>query len=447
MRKIQFFLFFLIVSCSIKVEKEDLEKDPVEVDVEINADLLSIKQVSADVFFYNTYKANGFIGIANNKEIDIKLKLDTKFNFEDTDYGYTCNIEKVVVLNDQYDLLKGNVTKFLRQQNIVRNDTIFKISGFNKRTEGKFLLFNKKTFAFIELEKGFDIYNLHNLPQQLLGDKLYYINSISDLDYVKYIDLKDPLLKPEIYFSSDYITKFLFNSHGDFFYGGSAASSNKYVNFKTGNSLFVSGLNNGLISHFVGLDGEFYAQSFAGNLEQYRLGFYKIEVQSDKLITTNLLEYYNYQVPNTQPFLGNADIVMPNLKRNSSTIISYNTGIGSMYFYEFSYADNKIYPFDVPIVSLTDVGYYNNTFFYFTELTNNGNTNLVKVAFDNYNITVKKSLGYLGKEVLLNKKNGDIYFLELGNNNKTKLSKLNSNNVISSFEFSVDFGSCFSILN
>lgn len=446
---IRYTLFvFLLVSCVRIDDGSDQEIEFVEVSIELNAEKITIDNTEdVDVFFFSYREGTGFVGIKDNVEVDISVNLDSEFSIEPNYFGYSSSIEKVIQLNDKYDLLKGTVFKFIQAHDIERNDTIFKIEPTGKLiADDTFLLFNKKKYEFVSLEDGFDIINLSELPRHLIDNKLYYRKSGygGANDAIRFIDLNDPLLQPETLISAEYITRFAFNSNMDLFYGGGATSLNRFVHSQTNNVMNVSGLNYGLISHFTGLDGEFYAQSFLGSLQQPRLGFYKIEVGPDQLNTNNIFIFNRDLYPN-HSFLGKANIVISNPKRNSSLIIDSGGGQGTLDTYELKYADNSIEYINFPINSLVDIYSFNNEFVIYNDYISRKEYQLIKINLSDYSEVYSKSLDYFGNNFLLDKLTGSVYFLEQ-NNGKTKFNHLSSANELEIFKFENEFYSLFSII-
>lgn len=449
MKKLTFVIITLLfTSCIVEENESSTPPEPETIEIDISSDLLFLEHNQLDVFFFNTGSNNRFNGINDGVEVEISTSLNSEFDIPEDTYGYNSFAETLIQVNDRYDLIKGTVTKFLNPQNITRNDTIYAIQGFNEQTTGEYLLFDKQTFNFIELEEGFFIANLLYNPIQVIENKLYYIKNIPSnvMSEIKYLDLENIDAQPQSLHTSEHIVWFLINQQMDLYIRAGASFGNKYIPHTTGQELEFFDLNNPLKSHFVSIDGSFYAQNYFASLEQIVKGFYSLNIQDSFVIGAEIFSFENDNYPGIS-FLGDSDVVIPNLSRNNDLIIGTNTGEGSMYIYELNTSLGSINPLDIVINGIGYVNYYQESFFILTDFFNSSNNyRLRKFDLSNLSTLVEINLGPLQNGVILNKSNGSVFILKI-EGDASKLVELTTNNTIIELELTNNQYGYFSIIN
>ena len=432
-----------LISCVTESEFSDLPELNV-IDVSTSSDILILENTQVDIFFYNSLNSR-FFGIKDNQELEIPVSLDLEFDIPKDSYGFNAHVEKLIQVNDRYDLVKGSVVKFIETQNFVRNDTIFRIQGFNKESNGDFLLFDKQTYNFIDLEEGFWINDFVYNPIQVINDKLFYIKNISwnTADEIKFIDLNNLSSEPQLFYSSEHIISFIINSQMDLHFRSGIGLINRYVSHQTGQEIEFFDVDNPLKLHFIGLDGEFYAQSFFGSLEQPAKGFYSIDIQGNFVDASEIFFFNSNDYPSIS-FLGDSDIVIPNTLRNNNLIIGTNTG---MYIYELFTDIVSINPIDIEYNSLDYVGYYENEFLILIDFfSSEGDYRLRKFSFSNFNTLTEINLGQSNYGIIINPSNGSTYSLAQ-QNEVLKFVEIKSDNTITELELTNELYGYFSAIN
>lgn len=440
-------VIFLIISCVVEVNESSEPPEPETVETDIPSDNLELEHIPIDVYFYNTSNNNRFIGINNNQEIEIPVSLNSEFDIPEDTYGFNAYAETLLQINNRYDLIKGTVTKFLNPQNIIRNDTVFSIQGFSQQTNGEYLLFDKQTFDFIELEEGFYIANQIYNPVQVIDNKMYYIKNIpsNPMSEVKYIDLENIDATPQSLHTSEHIVWFLINQQMDLYIRAGSSFQNKYIYNSTGQELEFFETNNPLKSHFIGVDGNFYAQNYFANLEQWVKGFYSLDIQENTVIGTEIFSFDDDDYPGIS-FLGDSDIVIPNSSRNNNLIIGTNTGVGSMYIYELNTSLGSINPLNINLNGIGYVNYYQNDFFVLTDFFNSSNNyRLRKFNLSNFSTLAEFDLGQSENGIIINYNNGSIFSLKT-EGNTVKFIEIKIDNTVTEIDLTYNQYGYFSII-
>ena len=438
----------IFISCVVEENESSVPPEPETVEIDIPSDNLELEHIPLDVYFYNTSDNNRFIGINNNVEVEIPVSFNTEFDIPEDTYGFNAYAETLIQVNNRFDLIKGTVTKFLNPQNIVRNDTIFSIQGFSQQTNGEYLLFDKETFDFIELEEGFYITNQIHNPIQVIDNKMYYIKNIpsNPMSEIKYIDLEDIDATPQSLHTSEHIVWFLINQQMDLYIRAGSSFQNKYIHNSTGQELDFFDANNPLKSHFVSIDGNFYAQNYLATLEQLVKGFYSLEIQQNNVIGTEIFSFDDDDYPGIS-YLGDSDIVIPNSSRNNDLVIGTNTGVGSMYIYELNTSLGSINPLNIIINGTGYVNYYQNDFFVLTDFFNSSNNYRIrKFDLSNFSTLAEINLGQSENGIILNRNNGSIFSLKT-EGDVIKFFELKTDNTISEIELTYNQYGYFSIID
>lgn len=437
----------IFFSCVVEENESSVPPEPETVEIEIPSDNLELEHISLDVYFYNTSNNNRFLGINNNVEVEIPVSLNSDFDIPEDTYGFNAYAETLIQVNNRYDLIKGTVTKFFNPQNIVRNDTIFSIQGFSEQTNGEYLLFDKQTFDFIELEEGFYISNQIYNPIQVIDNKMYYIKNIpsNPMSEIKYIDLENIDATPQSLHTSEHIVWFLINQQMDLYIRAGSSFQNKYIYNSTGQELEFFDANNPLKSHFVSIDGDFYAQNYHATLEQLVKGFYSLEIQENNVIGTEIFSFDGDDYPGIS-YLGDSDIVIPNYSRNNDLIIGTNTGVGSMYIYELNTSLDNINQLDINLNSIGYVNYYQDDFFVLTDFFNSSsNYRLRKFDLTNFSTLAEFDLGQSENGIIINHNNGSIFSLKT-EGDTVKFIELKIDNTITEIDLSINQYGYFSII-
>nr|WP_321222441.1 hypothetical protein [uncultured Psychroserpens sp.] len=449
MKKLALFSFtMLFLSCVVEEDTSSLPPEPETVDINLTTNVLTLEHEQLDVFFYTTNSNNRFIGINNNLETELTASLDSEFEIPEDSFGFNAYAESLIQVNDRYDLIKGSVTKFLNTQNIVRNDTIFAIQGFSEQTQSEYLLFDKQTFKFKELEEGFFIANSLYNPIQVIDNKMYYIKNIpsDDLSYINYIDLENPNAPPQTLHASEHIVWFLINQQMDLYIRAGSSFSNTYIpHASTGLELTFFDADNPLKSHFISIDGQIYAQNYLATAEQLVKGIYALQIEDDTVTGTEIFSFNNDNYPGIS-YLGDSDFVIPNTSRNNDLIISTNTGLSSMYIYELDVNLGTINPLDININGVGYINYYQNNFFVLSDFfSSSSNYRLRKFDLSNLSTLVEINLGQSINGIIINN-NGSIFGLK-NEGGDTKLVEIKSNNTIVEIDVSNDLYGYFSIID
>jgi hypothetical protein len=442
MKKLIILLF--LTSCKIS---DDIDLYSNATEIVTSSDILSLENNETEVFFFDTIDGK-FIGIKNNQQIEVPVSLDLDFDVIEDSYGYRAKINKLIQINDRYDLVEGTVDKFLNSQGLIRNDTLYNIQGFLERTKGNYLLFDKQKFNFIELEDGFYINNFVENPIQVMNEKFFYLKKGQNgyKDEIKYLDLNDLSIEPQTFYSFEDIRSFIINHKMDLIFN--SKEGNRYISNETGKEFFVD--NDLLNSFFIGIDKKFYAsQSYSLTFDSPLRAIYNIDIKGNSVVQTENFYFDSNNYPEIS-FLGYSDIVIPNY--NNNIIISKNNGTGSIYFYEFYPEINTINPLDIVINGVDYVDYYNNDFLIITDHYNSSNIRLRKIDFSNLSSTIEIDLGPSENGIILNKSNGSIFGLstKLDLSTKSQISKLieiKKNNTITEIELTNPLHSYFSIIN
>jgi hypothetical protein len=437
----------IFFSCVVEENESSIPPEPETVEIEIPSDNLELEHISLDVYFYNTSNNNRFLGINNNVEVVIPVSLNSDFDIPEDTYGFNAYAETLIQVNNRYDLIKGTVTKFLNPQNIVRNDTIFSTQGFSEQTNGEYLLFDKQTFNFIELEEGFYIANQLYNPIQVIDNKMYYIKNIpsNPMSEIKYIDLENIDATPQSLHTSEHIVWFLINQQMDLYIRAGSSFQNKYIHNSTGQELEFFDANNPLKSHFVGIDGNFYAQNYFANLEQWVKGFYSLDIQENTVIGTEIFSFNDDDYPGIS-FLGDSDIVIPNYSRNNNLIIGTNTGVNSMYIYELNTSLGSINQLDINLNGLGYVNYYQDDFFVLTDFSNSsGNYRLRKFDLSNFTTLAEFDLGQSENGIIINNNNGSVFSLKT-EGDTVKFIELKIDNTVTEIDLTYNQYGYFSII-
>lgn len=444
-----FLISLLVLSCSS--EQIVRESQPEFVTIENMEERLSLEYFDVDVFFYNSIPGNPrFIGINNNQEVEIPVQLDLNLQLPQDSYGYYSYVDKVSKLNNRYDLISGYVKTFVQEQEVERNDTIYSIPGFSKQTSGDYFLFDKETFNFIELEEGFTINGVFQSPLQIIDNKFYYLYRVigeSLETKIKYLDLNDETLTPQVYHSDEYISSFLFNENMDLSYVTLPVNYRyrKYKNHQS-NSIMIESdeIPVSLGNHFKGLDGAFYGQSIYGTIPPIPYGFYKVDVNSNSLTATEL---FLFDEDNSEVLdFGRSDFVVPNSNRNTNVIISEYSGLDITYAYEFNATQGTISPINLRVDSPHFVDYYNNNYFVIVDFEDSGETRIKKIDLDSYSMEINDELGYIDNGVFIDKNDGALYYLST-QNDISNFVKVRSNNTTERIPLSLVLSSCFSLIN
>ena len=437
----------IFFSCVVEENESSIPPEPETVEIEIPSDNLELEHISLDVYFYNTSNNNRFLGINNNVEVVIPVSLNSDFDIPEDTYGFNAYAETLIQVNNRYDLIKGTVTKFLNPQNIVRNDTIFSTQGFSEQTNGEYLLFDKQTFNFIELEEGFYIANQLYNPIQVIDNKMYYIKNIpsNPMSEIKYIDLENIDATPQSLHTSEHIVWFLINQQMDLYIRAGSSFQNKYIHNSTGQELEFFDANNPLKSHFVGIDGNFYAQNYFANLEQWVKGIYSLDIQENTVIGTEIFSFNDDDYPGIS-FLGDSDIVIPNYSRNNNLIIGTNTGVNSMYIYELNTSLGSINQLDINLNGLGYVNYYQDDFFVLTDFSNSsGNYRLRKFDLSNFTTLAEFDLGQSENGIIINNNNGSVFSLKT-EGDTVKFIELKIDNTVTEIDLTYNQYGYFSII-
>lgn len=437
-------LFF--TSCVVVTEEEYSSVPPDNDIFEVSPADLTLNYEPLDVFFFNTVNNNYYTGIKNGVEVQLTSILNTEVDIPEATYGFYTYAESVINVNARYDLIKGRMSKFLSPQEITIDGHPYSIEGFNEETSGEYLLFDKQTYEFIELEDGFTINNSLYNPIQVIDNKLYYLNlnAQGTMSEIKYLNLDNINASPTTVYTGEYILQFLINPEMEM-YARSGSSNDKFVNLNTGNVREYTDLNNPLSSYFIGVDGGFYAQNHFGAISQPVRGFYSMVPQGATVISTPLFTFNSADYPGIS-YLGNSDIVVPNTMRDRDLIISTNTGVGSMYIYEFNSDLGTIDPVDVQLIDPLTAAYHDDQFLVMQDYDfANNSYRLRKIDLSNYNTAATILLGRLQNGVGINQNSGSIFSLRNENNVSTFI-ELNRNNSITEIELTSDQYGYFSVI-
>ena len=443
-------LVLTVFSCDVEVTTQETSTtDEREIiDLSESSDILTLNKVDLDILFFGARNISSFLGLKDGEEIKVPVTLDFDFELQEDSYGFYSNINSVYYLNEKYDLIEGSVTKFLRNQNVVKGGTTFNIIGFEETTEGEYLIFDKENLDFIGLEEGFHIDALS--PIQLLDNRLYYIKRIPErsISDIKYIDLSNINAPPILQHSSEFpVSSFLINSEMDFFIRLAGTLGTRFLS--NGNNVEQEPEDGSepLLYHFVGLDGKFYAQYYTPTLNTFLRGFHSIDVNLDSVVQTEVLFYDSSNFSNYS--LGQSEIVIPNPMRNTNLIISQSLGPTTLYLYEFSTNPGEITSIDIEITisSFPYVDYYNSDYFIIRDTyASSSERRLRKFDFQNYSSQAEVSLGDSDNGILFSHNDGSIYCLNTQHGQNARLLQIRSDNTIVEVELSYPVRGLFSVI-
>lgn len=441
-------LFIASIFTSCVVEKEENQNTNKQVEVIANSDILKLEYEIVDVFFHSTNFRDRFIGIKNNQELEIPVSLDLKFDIPKNSYGFRAGTGQLIQLNDRYDLIQGSVTKFLKSQNITRNDTIYAIKGFSEVTKGEYLLFDKQNLTFIELEDGFWTNMFVDKKVQVLDNKLYYIKKtpLNSTNEIRYIDLDDLTLSPQTLHTSSDIISFLINNQMDIYIESGIGIKDKYISHLNGQVLEFDEADYPLKLNFVGEDGKFYAQKHSLGLDRTAEGFYSIEIQNNQLIGSSIFSFNHNKYPGTL-YLGNATRTIPNSVRKNNVIIDGNSGINTMNFYELNTATGNINRLNTTLDYTYYTDYKAGDFFIIKDVPNKVvNYRLRKFAFSDLHLISEIYIGNIDNGIILNQNNSSVYSLKT-NNKGSSFIELKSDNSVNEIPLTTYHNGYFSIIN
>jgi hypothetical protein len=439
-------LFLSLWSCVTVIDEEYSSQPPANELIEITPESLTLDYQPLDVFFFTTNNDNKFTGIKDGVEVELSVTLDTDVDIPANTYGFNAYAQQVIPVNDRFDLIQGRVTKILYPQEVVRNGSLFSIEGFNEQTSAEYLLFDKQTLTFREMEEGFYLSNTLRKPIQVIDNKMYYLinNPQEVMSKIKYLDLDNITAAPTTVYTAEYMVWFLINDQMILYTKGSA-SSDRFVDLSTGQEMSYAATTEPLKSHFVSIDGGFYAQNYITSSTQLVRGFQSLDVQNTAVVATPVYSFNSNDYPGIS-YLGDSDMVVPNPIRNNDLIIGVNTGVGSMYIYEFNGDLGTIDPVSLPINSPQQVD-FNDRFFTITDYDiASNNYQLRKIDLSNLNTVATIDLGQLQNGVILNQNNRSIFSLKSENNVST-LVELKSDNSITEIALTNNQYGYFSVIN
>lgn len=436
----------ILFSCVTVIDEEYSSQPPLNELIEILPDALTLDYQALDVIFFTTNNSNRYTGIKDGVEVELSVTLDTDVAIPENTYGFNSYAENVIPVNDRYDLIEGRISKFLYPQEVIRNGNLFSIEGFNEETSTAYLLFDKQTLTFKEMEEGFYILNTLKNPIQVIDNKMYYLknNPQEVMSEIKYLDLDNIEATPTTVYTAENMVWFLINDQM-ILYTKASAAVDRYVDLSTGMELNYIPAAEPLKSHFVSIDGRFYAQNYINSSSQLVRGFYALDVQNTALEGTPVYSFNSNDYPGIS-YLGDSDIVVHNPIRNNDLVIGFNTGVGSMYIYEFNGGSGTIDPVNLPINSPQHVDFNDRVFTITDYDIASNNYQLRKIDLANFNTLSTLNLGQLQNGVIFNQSNGSVFSLKTQNNVST-LVELKNDNSITEIELINNQYGYFSIIN